>query len=104
MVVSFLPIKYEDKKKYITTIDPIERAKYLIKDIQPTHLYILKLVSLIVLFLGCISSSTFLWSLVDIMMALLAIINIYALIKLKSDVKQEYEYYNRKKCDKIDKR
>ena len=34
LVVSFLPIKYEDKKKYITTIDPIERAKYLIKDMN----------------------------------------------------------------------
>ena len=34
LVVSFLPIKYEDKKKYITTINPIERAKYLIKDMN----------------------------------------------------------------------
>ena len=34
LVVSFLPIKYEDKKKYITTINPIERAKYLIKDMS----------------------------------------------------------------------
>ena len=32
--MSFLPIKYEDKKKYITTINPIERAKYLIKDMN----------------------------------------------------------------------
>ena len=78
--------------------------KYLIKDIKKSHLYILKFVSLLVLFLGCISSSTFLWSLVDIMMACLAIINIYALIKLKGDVKEEFLYYNHKKCDKIDKR
>ena len=34
LVVSFLPIKYEDKKKYITTINPTERAKYLIKDMN----------------------------------------------------------------------
>ena len=34
LVVSFLPIKYEDKKKYVTTINPIERAKYLIKDMN----------------------------------------------------------------------
>ena len=32
LVVSFLPIKYEDKKKYITTLDPVLRAKYLIQD------------------------------------------------------------------------
>ena len=34
LVVSFLPIKYEEKKKYITTISPVERAKYLIKDMN----------------------------------------------------------------------
>ena len=34
LVVSFLPIKYEDKKKYVTTISPIERARYLIKDMN----------------------------------------------------------------------
>ena len=34
LIVSFLPIKYEDKKKYITTIDPIKRAKYLIADMS----------------------------------------------------------------------
>ena len=34
LVASFLPINYEDKKKYITTIDPIERTKYLISDMK----------------------------------------------------------------------
>ena len=34
LIVSFLPISYEEKKKYITTIDPIERAKYLIQDMN----------------------------------------------------------------------
>ena len=34
LVVSFLPIKYEEKKKYIVTPDPIERAKYLIEDMN----------------------------------------------------------------------
>ena len=34
LIVSFLPIKYVDKKKYITTIDPISRAKYLIEDMN----------------------------------------------------------------------
>ena len=34
LIVSFLPIKYEDKKKYITTIDPIQRAKYLMEDMN----------------------------------------------------------------------
>ena len=34
LIVSFLPIKYVDKKKYITTIDSIQRAKYLIEDMN----------------------------------------------------------------------
>ena len=34
LIVSFLPIRYEDKKKYITTINPVLRAKYLMEDMN----------------------------------------------------------------------
>lgn len=34
LIASFLPLNYEDKKKYITTIDPIDRANLLIKDMN----------------------------------------------------------------------
>ena len=34
LIASFLPLKYEDKKKYVTTISPIKRAKYLIEDMN----------------------------------------------------------------------
>lgn len=34
LIVSFLPLKYEDKKKYITTIEPIDRCKFLIADMN----------------------------------------------------------------------
>ena len=34
LIVSFIPLKYEEKKKYVTTISPITRAKYLIEDIN----------------------------------------------------------------------
>ena len=34
LIVSFLPIKYEDKKKYVTMIDPIARAKCLMQDMS----------------------------------------------------------------------
>lgn len=78
--------------------------KYMFKNAGNKHLLVLKIVSLVVLFLGCIIPSETLWSFVDILMAGLAIINIYALFKLKNDVKQELRYYNMKKCDKIDKR
>ena len=34
LIASFLPIGYEEKKKYITTVDPIERTKFLIEDMN----------------------------------------------------------------------
>jgi len=34
LIVSFLPIKYEDKKKYVTMIDPIARAKNIMMDMN----------------------------------------------------------------------
>ena len=34
LIVSFLPIKYEDKKKYVVMIDPIARAKALMEDMN----------------------------------------------------------------------
>ena len=34
LIGSFLPISYEEKKKYITTIEPILRAKYLMEDMN----------------------------------------------------------------------
>lgn len=76
--------------------------KYFFKNVKNIYLIILKIVSLFVLFLGCVLSSEKLWSFVDIMMSLLAIINIYALISLRKNVKEELEYETIKKCDKID--
>ena len=62
---------------------------------------LLKIISLVVLFTGAIASSNFLWNVVDILVAFLAIINIYALFHLKSEVKQELDYYKKRKYDKI---
>ena len=78
--------------------------KFLIKHIKNSHLIILKIFSLVVLFLGCVASSYFLWVIVDIMISILAIINIYALLLLEKDVKFELMYYNNRKCGKINKR
>ncbi len=47
---------------------------------------ILKIITIISLFTGGIISSTYIWSIVDIFVALLAIINIYALFNLKDKV------------------
>ena len=40
LIVSYLPINYEDKKKYITTINPIERSKYLVSDMNKDLKYV----------------------------------------------------------------
>ena len=34
LIVSFLPIKFEEKKKYVTILDPITRAKNIIEDMN----------------------------------------------------------------------
>lgn len=78
--------------------------KYLFHNIKPFHLYSLKIISLLLLFFGCIIPSETLWSFVDILMALLAIINIYAIFSLRKDVKDELRCYNMHKYDKISKR
>lgn len=40
LIASYLPISYEEKKKYITTVDPIERAKYLVIDMNRDLKYV----------------------------------------------------------------
>ena len=40
LIASYLPISYEEKKKYITTVDPIERAKYLVQDMNKDLKYV----------------------------------------------------------------
>ena len=50
-------------------------------------IFLLKIFTCIVLFLGGIFNSSFVWSLVDIFIAILAIINIYALFMLRKKVK-----------------
>lgn len=63
--------------------------KYFFKEIKKRYLLYLKLATIIILFLGCMISSTTLWTFVDILVALEAIINIYALIMLRKDVIEE---------------
>lgn len=74
--------------------------KYFYKKIKPSLLFLLKIVTLLVLFTGCILSSELIWNIVDIMVSFLAIINIYALFKLKKDILKEYTYFVIKKHQK----
>lgn len=56
---------------------------------------IIKLGTVIVVFIGSVISSQILWNLVDMFIALLALINIYAMLALRKDVIQEYEEYDK---------
>jgi len=67
--------------------------KYFSKTVKKKYIYILKISTLVILFLGCLISSTLLWLIVDIMIALEAIINIYALVKLRKIVEKELKKY-----------
>lgn len=58
---------------------------------------ILKIVTIIIVFLGSVMPAQILWDMADMMVAALAIINIYALFKLRGEI---YCYY-RQKCDKM---
>lgn len=71
--------------------------KYFFSNIKKKYLWTLKGITLFILFIGCILSSTFLWNLVDVMVAILALINIYALLRLRKVVIFEYKNYKRLK-------
>lgn len=50
------------------------------------YIYILRGVTLIILFLGCILSSGLLWNIVDILVGIVVLINLYVMWKLKDEV------------------
>lgn len=61
--------------------------KFLKKNTTTKDIFTLKLLTLILLFIGSFISSSFLWQIVDIFVSLMAIINMYAIIKLRDKVK-----------------
>ena len=62
--------------------------KYLFKGLKEKHLTILKIIISLLVIYGSIASSKFLWNIIDIFVALLAIINTYAIFKLRKVVKR----------------
>jgi len=65
--------------------------KYLYNKITDKQIFVLKIIVVGLLLYGAIAKSSFLWNIVDIGVALLAIINIFALISLRRDVKEEHD-------------
>ena len=68
--------------------------KYLLKNVSKKHINILKAVTVLLLMIGSISSPTLLWNIVDILVAVLAIINMYALLRLRKEITKDY-YQNK---------
>lgn len=65
--------------------------KYLIKNVSKLHINLLKIVTIILLIIGSVTSPTLLWNIVDILVAILAIINMYALLKLRKEIIFDYK-------------
>ena len=59
---------------------------YFFSKLDIKYVYILRGVTLIILFLGCIVSSRLLWDIVDILVGIVVLINLYSMWKLKDDV------------------
>lgn len=73
--------------------------KFLFKKMSNKHIFLLKIATCILLAIGAVISPNFLWNFVDILVAVLAIINVYAMLSLRRDVLLEYQTYkaNKKK-------
>ena len=65
--------------------------KYLVKNVSEKHLKIFKIITVLLLIFGSITSPTLLWSIVDILVACLAIINMYSLIKMRKEIILDYK-------------
>ncbi len=72
--------------------------KFLKKEITERDLTILKVITLVLLVWGSVANAPFLWNLVDILVAFMAIINMYAVLSLSKDV--IYEYNQKKSLNK----
>lgn len=60
--------------------------KYLDKNTNKIKIIVLKIITITMVFIGCITSPTTIWNFVDILVALLIIINTFSILKLKKDI------------------
>ncbi len=61
-----------------------------LKKTSSKELWILKIATASLLLWGSVASAPFLWDLVDVLVALMAIINMYAVLSLSKDIQYEY--------------
>lgn len=72
-----------------------ESSLKFIKKTNKFDIIILKIVTVLLVSFGSIMSSKNLWNITDIMVGLIAIINIYAILSLKNIVIEEYKYWKK---------
>lgn len=71
--------------------------KYLNENTNKKHILLLKIVTVILLIVGSVIKASIIWSIVDILVALMAVVNMHAVILLRKDVKRELVLYNKKR-------
>ena len=64
--------------------------KYLVKNVSNKKLFILNIIVVLILLYGSVASPSFLWDIVDIGVAVLAIINVVCILLLNKEIKVEY--------------
>lgn len=74
-----------------------ESSLKFLKKTNKIDIFILKLITVVLIFSGSIMSSSILWNITDVLVGLLAIINIYAIYSLRDIVVEEYRSYKRGK-------
>lgn len=73
-----------------------ESSLKFLKKTNKIDIFMLKLITIALIFLGSIMSSNLLWNITDILVGLLAIINIFAIFSLRNIVIEEYKNYKGK--------
>lgn len=69
--------------------------KYLKKYVSKSQLLLLKIVTIVLLIAGSVVKASLIWSIVDVLVAFMAIINMYAVLSLRKVVKEEVLVYKK---------
>lgn len=75
--------------------------RFLFNNPSNRKILILKIITIVIVFLGAIIPAKILWDIVDMMVAILALINIYSLFTLRGEIKSELDCHCHKKYDRI---
>ena len=67
--------------------------QFIFKKLSSTTLFLLKIITCLLLVLATIISPNFIWSISDMLVAILVIINVYAILNLQNDVSRAYFDY-----------